>query len=294
MDYLRTTKPRVTLLFLLLTAASAVLASGRLDVPLLAGTLLGLGSCVAGAGALNNYIERRSDSLMERTRGRPLPAGRLDPARVLSFGAALLGLGLVVLVVLVGRLPALFAAAGASFYLLVYTVPLKRHLVHGVVPGGLAGVFPALVGWSATGEPASVGLLLLCVLVFLWSPAHFWALDLVRCEEYRAAGFLTLTGVRGATETKLQICLYLAAMTSISLLPAGAGLLGQTYLLAAVVGGGVLGLAACVLWRSRGLGGAQLLYKLSGPYLALLLAAMIIDRLAGTPPAVVLWEALNL
>lgn len=294
MDYLRTAKPRVTLLFLLLTAASITLALGRLDPSILARTLLGLGLCVGGAGALNNYLERRSDGLMERTRNRPLPAGRLSPRRVALFGAALLLVGLLELALMVGLLPAILAALGALFYLIVYTFPLKKRMTHGVVPGGLAGLFPALVGWSATGEPASLGLVFLCVLVFLWSPAHFWALDLLRFEEYRAAGFRTLTGMRGPGETKLHICLYLAAVVCVSLLPAGAGLLGSGYLAVAVTGAAVAAFLGHRLLRDRGTNSARLLYKLSGPYLGLLLAAMVFDRLAGAPPAVALWEGMGL
>jgi heme o synthase len=294
MDYVQTTKPRVTLLFLLLSAASMILASGEVDPLLMGPTLLGLGLCVAGAAALNNYLERDSDGLMARTCGRPLPAGRLPGRRVLAFAISLLVLGLATLSVFGGVTPALLAAAGALFYVVVYTIPLKRRVTHGVVPGGIAGLFPPLVGWSATGEPASLGLLLLCVLVFLWSPAHFWALELVRFEEYRAAGLRTITAVRGRSETKLNICLYLAAMVTVSLLPASAGLLGVTYLLAAAVGAVGAAVLGVRLVRDGGDGTAKLLYKLSGPYLSLLLAGMVIDRLAGSPPAVAIWEAINL
>jgi protoheme IX farnesyltransferase len=230
---------------------------------------------------------------MARTASRPLPAGRVRPTSVLAFGGWLIAFGTSLLWWRIGYLPALLTALGAAYYVIVYTLLLKPRSAHGVVPGGLAGVFPPLIGWVATGAPLSLRLGLLVGLVFLWSPPHFWALALSRGDDYRRAGFPLISGGAGEQAARLSITLYVAALLCLSLLPYPAGLLGLPYLLGALIGGAALAMPTVNLFRDRRPQAAWRVYKISGPYLALLLAAMVLDTLISSPSVVALWEGVG-
>lgn len=281
MDYLRTTKPRVVLLFVVAALAAYLLAGGT-QTPAVLALIVGLGAAVGGAGALNNYLERERDRQMERTRERALPAGRVPPGRVLALGFGLIAAGVALLGIVFGAAAAGAAAAGAAYYLIAYTLLLKPRFAHSAVPGGVAGLFPPLTGWAAgaavASEPAS-GLLLLYLLavVFLWSPPHFWALTLVRSEEYRAAGVPVPPTGSGEALTRLQMLSYTVCLVGLSLLPVATGLLGVPYLLAAGIAGlAFAGLVVRTIVRP-GPAADHAVYKLSGPYLAVLLGAMVLD-----------------
>jgi protoheme IX farnesyltransferase len=208
---------------------------------------------------------------------------------VFAGGFFLLILGLTELAWLAGLFTASLAAAGAAYYIFVYTLILKRRSAHGVVPGGLAGLFPLLVAWSATGVPADRLLLFICAFVFLWSPPHFWALALAKGDDYRRAGFPTLRDTRGEAEARLHILLYVTGLLSLSFLPLLDGMAGPRYLVGALAAAALLSIGVASLFGGRPQRGAWLVYKLSGPYLALILAAMVLDRLAGEPATVALW-----
>lgn len=279
LDLVRTTKLRVVVLFLGTTWVGLVLASGDPwpdQAPL---TLAGTGLAVAGAGSLNQYLERDRDRLMARTRRRPLPAGRLPAWAVFAFGAAVCAAGITVLGLGVSPACGMFAVAGAAYYLLGYTVLLKPRSSRSAVAGGPAGMFPPLIGWVAGGGSFSLVAVSLCVLVFLWSPPHFWALALARGDEYADADIPTPEHSRGASHVGLLVLMYVVAVIAVSLLPAAFGEFGGLYLLISAGAGFVFGTLALLLWRAPVPARAWLLHKASGVYLATVLAAMVLDRL---------------
>ena len=279
-DYVALTKPRIILLLLATTVAAMVVAAGGwLSPALLVYTLLG-GTLAAGAAnAINCYWDRDIDAVMTRTRRRPVPAGRVAPRRALAFGAVLAVLAVAVLGGLVNWLSAALALAGLLFYVLVYTMWLKRTTPQNIVIGGAAGAVPPLVGWAAVTGRVEVPALLLFLIVFLWTPPHFWALALQRRQEYAAAGVPMLPVVAGEATTRRQIVGYTVALVAATLLLVPLGGAGGLYLAAAVLlGAGFLRLALAVLREgsARAAGG---LFGYSIVYLVLLLAALMVDRL---------------
>ncbi len=278
-DYLATTKPRVVLLFLATSSVGMVLAGGWPPLSLTTATLLGVALTVGGAAALNEYLERDIDRLMPRTAGRPLPAGRLAPGAVRSFGLGLCALGVVELGFLVNPLSALLGAAGAFYYVVVYTLLLKPRSPQSAIPGGLAGVFPPLIGWAATSRPWTMATAYLCALIFLWSPPHFWSLTLARAHEFSRAGIPTMPATRGEDPTRLEILTYVLAVVGVSLLPVVAGLLGSLYLALATAAAVALVVQLVRVLQSADPRQAFILHKLTGFYLAIVLAGMVADRL---------------
>lgn len=279
LDLVRTAKLRVVVLFLGTTWVGMVLASGNPWSDHAPATLAGTGLAVAGAGSLNQYLERDRDRLMARTRRRPLPDGRLPAWTVFAFGATVCAGGIAVLGLSVSLMSATFAAAGAAYYLLGYTVLLKPRSSRSAVAGGPAGVFPPLIGWVAGGGSFSLVAVSLCALVFLWSPPHFWALTLARSKEYEDANIPTPEQFRGASHVALLVLMYVVAVIAVSLLPAVFGEFGGLYLLISAGAGVVFGTLALLLWRAPVPARASLLHKASGIYLAAVFAAMALDRL---------------
>jgi len=274
MDYLNTLKPKIVALFLVSAWVAWTLASGRLFAFPLVFTLAGLAFCVAGASALNNYLERDRDRLMLRTHRRALPAGRVLPGRIRTLAVALLLSGVVILWFAGGPLAACFGALGAAHYLIAYTLLLKPRTAYSAVPGGLAGIFPPLVGWASAGGGLSAEIVFLCGIVFLWSPPHFWALTLARAEDYRCAGIPVPGSHCGVAVARLQIVAYTSALVSLSLLPGVLGFAGLAYLLTVLTGGVLFGGAVLALALTRQAHWNTVVYRLSGPYLGLLLLAL--------------------
>jgi protoheme IX farnesyltransferase len=278
MEYVKAGQPRVVALFLVSVLAAMLLA--RRGGPLLIVVVLAaVGLTVAGAAMLNNTIERDIDARMARTRDRPIAAGRLQPRRALLAGLAAVAGGVTVLAFGAGLLPAALALAGAVYYVAIYTILIKPRTALSAVPGGLAGIFPPLVGWAATGAPWTARIVFLCALVFVWSPPHFWALSFALRPEYVASGVPTPVVRYGESVTCLQILACVTTLTALTMLPAVAGLYGPVYLGAALAAGLGLLFLALRLTVQRSAGSAWALFKCSGPYLALLLAAMPLDRL---------------
>lgn len=274
MDYLNTLKPRIVALFLVSGWVGWTLADGPLSSLRLPLVLLGLACCVAGASGLNNYLERDRDRLMRRTQDRALPAGRVAPSRIRFLAVALLVAGIALLWATAGAFAAFFGACGAAYYLIAYTVLLKPRTAYSAVPGGLAGIFPPLVGWAAAGGGFTAEIVFLCGIVFLWSPPHFWALTLAREEDYRRAGIPVPASRSGVPVARLQIVAYTSALVSLSLIPGIIGLAGFAYLVAVLSGGIVFGGAVLALAFSQQARWNTVVYRLSGPYLALLLLAL--------------------
>ena len=278
MDYLRAAQPRVVALFLVTVLAAMLLAgtpAGWRVLVVLAATALTVG----GAAILNNVIERDVDRRMERTRRRPTASGRIPPARAALAGLVGVAAGSAALWAVAGGLAAVFALLGAFYYVVLYTLLLKPGTALSAVPGGVAGVFPALIGWAATGTGWSGALLWLCVLIPVWSPPHSWALTLALEDEYRTTGVPTPPARYGDAATRRLITGFVALLTVVLAAPLGVGLFGAVY--AAGAAGAVL-----VLWAfTLGLVGratreaAWALFKVTGPCLALVLAAAVADHL---------------
>jgi heme o synthase len=280
-DYVTLTKPRImTLLLLTGLCGMFVGARGAPSAGLIVVTMVGLALACGGASALNHVLDRDIDRLMgERTRTRPVAADRVPPSRALEFGLALSAFSFVLLASTVNVLTAALALVGNLFYVLVYTRWLKRATPQNIVIGGAAGAVPPLVGWAAVTGNLALPALWLFLIVFLWTPPHFWALALLIRRDYEAARIPMLPVVRGERETARQILLYALALVGVTLVPFLWGPLGLAYLAAAAGLGGAFLWLALKLWRERTPRRAAALFHYSLLYLALLFVAMAIDPL---------------
>jgi heme o synthase len=279
-DYLTLTKPRIMVLLLVTAAGGMVVgAQGLPSAALAAATLGGLALACGGASALNHVLDRDLDSRMHRTARRPVAAGRVAPERALEFGLALSALSFVVLASFVNVVAALLALAGNLFYVLVYTRWLKRTTPQNIVIGGAAGAVPPLVGWAAATGNLALPALFLFLIVFFWTPPHFWALALLIKRDYAAAGVPMLPVVRGEAETARSILRYSLVLVAVTLLPVAWRTLGLAYLAAAVALGLALIGLALALRRQTTPVRARRLFSFSLAYLALLFVAMAVDPL---------------
>ena len=285
-DYVALTKPPIVLL-LLITALGGMFLAAQGVPPALTTILLMLGGAAAagGAGAINHYMDRDIDGLMSRTRRRPLPGRRLSPGSALAMGVALNIFAFVLLAVGVNPLAALLTSSGTLFYVFVYTWWLKRATHHNIVIGGAAGAVPPLAGWAAVTGGLDIPALYLFAIIFLWTPAHFWALALLIRDDYARAGIPMLPVVRGVRATRWNILAYAAIVVAISLLFFFATeAVGPIYLGAALVLGAVF---LCVAWRlasidllgrrTGGLRMARHVYLYSLLYLALIFVSVMVD-----------------
>ena len=277
-DYLALTKPRVISLLLVTTLASMFVANSSPGLGVILATMLGGYLAAGGAGAINHYIERDIDARMQRTSRRPLPAGRIEARAALWFGIAL-GLGSFALFALaVNMTAALLAMAGLLGYVFVYTIWLKPLTSQNIVIGGAAGAVPPLVGWAAAAGHLDASAFYLFAIVFYWTPPHFWALALLIKDDYARTGIPMLPVVDGEAETRRQILLYGWLLLAITAFPLAGGLFGTLYGVAAAVLDLVF-LGLCVrLYRRADRVSAAILFHYSLAYLALLFAAMALDK----------------
>lgn len=289
--YIALTKPRIIELLLITTIPAMVLATR--EVPgmdlgawlwLALWTLVG-GSLAAGsANAINQYLDRDIDLLMARTRRRPLPANAVEPERAVVFGIVIGALSLAIMAWFVNLVAAFLTLLAIGFYVVVYTIILKRSTPQNIVIGGAAGALPPVIGWAAVTGNVGVPALLLFALVFYWTPPHFWALALRIKGDYAAAGVPMLPVVRGVPETARQIALYTVLLVAISLVFFAVARMGPLYLAAALVLGGLFLWRAFTLWRQAAspegsLAQAVRLYRYSISYLTMLFAAVALDSL---------------
>jgi protoheme IX farnesyltransferase len=280
-DYVTLTKPRIMSL-LLVTGLCAMFvgAQGAPRASLVLVTMAGLALACGGASALNHVLDRDIDKLMgKRTRARPVAAERMSASRALEFGLTLSAFSFVLLASLVNVLAAVLALVGNLFYVLVYTRWLKRTTPQNIVIGGAAGAVPPLVGWAAATGNLTLPALWLFLIVFFWTPPHFWALALLIRRDYEAARIPMLPVVRGARETTRQIVLYSLVLVAVTVVPFFWGTLGLVYLGAALALGAAFLLLAVRLRRRATPRQASLLFHFSLLYLALLFAAMAVDPL---------------
>ncbi|MHB8507503.1 MAG: heme o synthase [Candidatus Dormibacteria bacterium] len=276
-DYVALTKPRVISLLLFTSLCAVLVASaGHPSPAVLLAVLLGGYLAAGGANAINMWFDRDIDAEMFRTRQRPIPAGRVPAANALFFGVALNVAAFVLMLGLANLLAACLTLTATLFYVLVYTMWLKRSTPQNIVIGGAAGAFPPLIGWAAVTGSVHLTAIYMFMIVFFWTPPHFWALALRLDGDYGRANVPMLPQVRGRDETARQIMLYTVALVAITLLPVLVGF-GSIYLGSAVVlGGGFLWFAFMTL-RETGRRWARRTFTYSLLYLALLFAAMVAD-----------------
>lgn len=279
-DLLLLTKPIVVLLLLVTTYAGMVIgAQAWPALPVTFWTLLGGFMAAGGSGAINQYIDRFDDEKMQRTQKRPIPSGRLTPGEGLAFGVLLTLASFYLMVAFVNLLAALLTLAGIIYYVLIYSIFLKKTTVQNIVIGGGAGAIPPLVGWAAATGSLNIPSLFLFAIVFMWTPPHFWALALVRRNDYARASVPMLPVVRGEGETRWQIFIYTLELVGLTLLLPIFGLGGGIYLIGAAALGGWLISAAWKVWKLGGNKLAWKMYRYSSMYLAFLFVVLMIDRL---------------
>jgi protoheme IX farnesyltransferase len=278
-DYFALTKPIIMALLLVTTLCAMVVAGhGWPPLDLLLWTMLGGGLASGGASALNQALDRDLDQRMTRTAHRPLADGRVDMAGGLAFGFVLSIASFYILAVFVTPMAAFLAVLGNVYYVVGYTVLLKKSTVQNIVIGGGAGAIPPLVGWAAATGRINLPAMFLFALIFFWTPPHFWALALLKRNDYARAGVPMLPVVWGEAETRWHILLYTLVVVALSLLLTPARVAGWFYLSAAAVLGAVFIAYAVGLYRAGGNKMAWALYKYSSLYLALIFAALVVDR----------------
>jgi len=277
-DLVMLTKPRIISL-LLVTTVAPMFVAGNPGWLLVVVVLVGGYLMAGGANAVNMYLDRDIDTQMARTRLRPIPSGRMGPRAVLAFGVALATAATFLLARFTNVLAALLALGGFYFYVFIYTRWLKRTTPQNIVIGGAAGAFPPLVGWAAMTGTIDLTAVYLFLIIFYWTPPHFWALALLKQRDYGKAGVPMAPLVWGERETMRQMVWYNVILIALTLLPVTFGAFGIIYLISALVLGGILlagviRVAMATEWTKP----AWQVYKFSLLYLALLFLAMVIDR----------------
>ncbi|HXT14372.1 MAG TPA: heme o synthase [Gemmatimonadaceae bacterium] len=278
-DLVALTKPRIISLLLVTTIAPMYVA-GHPSWSLVLAVFVGGYLMAGGANAVNMYMDRDIDDRMSRTRLRPIPSGRMQPREVLAFGVLLSTGATYLFAAAANVLTAALALAGFYFYVFVYTRWLKRSTPQNIVIGGAAGAFPPLVGWAAVTNHIDLLAVYLFLVIFYWTPPHFWALALLKQKDYGRAGVPMAPLVWGERETKRQMLWYTLILIPLTVLPVAFRALGPIYLVSALVLGGlfvrdVVAVIRATEWNKP----AWRLYKFSLLYLALLFAAMVVDRL---------------
>jgi protoheme IX farnesyltransferase len=273
------TKPRVVSLIVFTAVIGMFLAAPGMVAPrvLLAGTV-GIALVAGAAAAVNCLVEQNVDALMLRTRWRPLPSGELSSLQTLAFAGVTGGLGLWLLVHYVNALTMWLTLATFVGYAVVYTVILKPRTPQNIVIGGASGAMPPVLGWAAVTGEVTTEAMLLFLIIFAWTPPHFWSLALYRTEDYARAGLPMLPVTHGARYTRLQVLLYTLILFGVSLLPFAIRMSGWLYLAAALVLGGAFIAYAVRIHLAYSDALARKTFRFSITYLALLFAALLLDH----------------
>jgi protoheme IX farnesyltransferase len=281
-DYWALLKPRVMSLVVFTGFAGLWVAPGHLHPVLAAVAILCIAVGAGASGAINMWYDRDIDAIMRRTRGRPLPMGRINPADALAFGVVLAMGSIILMGLAVNPVAGGLLALTIGFYVFVYTIGLKRRTPQNIVIGGAAGAFPPMIGWAAATGDIGLPSLVLFGLIFFWTPPHFWALSLFRAGDYAAAGVPMLPVVAGAPETKRQMLLYTLVLWPFALGPYFLGLAGPVYFGAAVVLSAAFTGFAWLVRRHEGDLLPKRMFAFSILYLFLLFALLIVDRAPAT------------
>ena len=285
-DYWALLKPRVMTLVVFSGIAGLIVAPGSLHPVLAAVAILCIAVSAGAAGAINMWYDRDIDAVMARTKRRPIPTGRVHPSEALAFGIVLTIFSVMLMGLAVNWTAAALLALATLFYVFVYTMWLKRRTPQNIVIGGAAGAFPPMIGWAAVTGTVDPGSIVLFALIFMWTPPHFWALSLYRCDDYAKVGVPMLPVVAGKAATKRQMLLYTLLLLPLAPLPAVMGLTGWIYGLAAVILGLLFVHHALRVLRAPDAGNAdhgpaKQMFKFSLTYLFGLFALMMLDKAPG-------------
>jgi len=279
-DFVALGKPWIVALLLVTTFGGLVVGGhGWPSATLTLWTLLGGALAAAGSSALNQYIDRDLDGQMQRTSRRPIPAGRLTPAEGLAYGLALCLISYYLLATLVNLTAALLSLAGILYYVVFYSILLKRTTDQNIVIGGGAGAIPPMVGWAAAAGHLSLAAWILFLIIFMWTPPHFWALAIVRTRDYEKAGVPMLPVIRGERAARRQILIYTLLLVGTTLLLPLVGAAGTLYSIAACLLGITLIRSAWRVWRIPGNKTAWSMYRWSSLYLMFIFLALVLDVL---------------
>ena len=280
-DYIEILKPRVMSLVVFTGFVGLVVAPGHLHPVLAAVAVLCIAVGAGAAGAINMWYDRDIDALMQRTSGRPLPTGRMMPGEALGFGVVL-GVGAVLVMGLaINWVSAELLGLTISFYVVVYTIWLKRRTPQNIVVGGAAGAFPPMIGWAAASGDIGWGAIALFAIIFFWTPPHFWALSLYRMDDYAAAGVPMLPVVSGPRETKRQILLYTLVLWPATGAPWLLGVAGNLYGAGALLLSAMFTGTAIQVWRNDSDRTARRMFTFSLLYLFLIFSFLLVDHAGG-------------
>jgi protoheme IX farnesyltransferase len=281
-DYLALLKPRVMSLVIFTALTGMVAAPGGIHPALGIIALLAIAVGAGASGALNMWWDADIDAIMKRTRSRPVPQGRVTPEEALTFGLVLSAFSVLTLGITVSWVASGLLALTIAFYVVIYTMWLKRSTPQNIVIGGAAGAFPPMIGWAAVTGGISLDSVILFLIIFMWTPPHFWALALYRTGDYKDAGVPMLPVVAGARETRKQIVIYSALLVTLACAPLATGLGGIAYGFTSVILGAVFMALALAVWReTEGAAAdraAKRLFGFSILYLFLLFAVLLVEH----------------
>lgn len=287
-DYYELCKPNVVLLMLLTSAIGMFMSTpGMVPWQVLIFGNLGIALCAGAAAAVNHLVDQRIDLVMARTHNRPIAQGRLSSKNAGIFALVLGSLGMAVLLIKINALTAWLTLASLLGYAVVYTLYLKRATPQNIVIGGIAGAAPPLLGWTAVTNEVHGHALLLVLIIFVWTPPHFWALAIHRRDDYAKVEIPMLPVTHGIQYTKLHTLLYTILLFVVTLLPFATGLSGSLYLLGAVCLGSGFIYWAIILMRGRNPGAAMATFKYSIIYLMALFIVMLLDHYMLPPMTIV-------
>ncbi|HWX82469.1 MAG TPA: heme o synthase [Xanthobacteraceae bacterium] len=281
-DYIELMKPRVMSLVVFTAFVGLSIAPGHVHPVIAATALLCIAVGAGAAGALNMWYDADIDACMARTAGRPIPQGRVTPGEAAGFGLTLAAFAIVTLGLLVNWVAASLLAFTIAFYVVIYTMWLKRSTPQNIVIGGAAGALPPIIGWAAVTGGVAVEPIVLFLIIFFWTPPHFWALSLYRAEDYARAGIPMLPVVAGEAETRRQIVRYTLILAPLGVAPWLLGYAGVFYGIASIAtGAAMIALALRVRAERQGYAASKQMFAFSILYLFLLFAALLADRLWG-------------
>lgn len=278
-DYFTLLKPRVMSLVVFTGLIGLLLAPGHIHpfIACLAIFCIALGS--GAAGAINMWYESDIDAKMERTKNRPIPAGRIESDSAIEFASVAAFASVFIMSVGVNFIAGALLLAAILFYVFIYTVLLKRRTPQNIVIGGAAGAFPPMIGWAAVTGDISIESIILFSLIFIWTPPHFWALALYKCKDYEKAGIPMMPVVAGQLSTRKQIFVYSLLLFAVSLVPFFIGMSGYVYFASAIILGAKFVKDAFSLYREYSEGKSRNLFKYSILYLFLIFVLLIVDKM---------------